>query len=66
MPLYEYMCPECGNIQEIEHSIKDDPVVTCDCRSTNRPRCKRLVGLGNFVLKGSGWAKDGYGPSTKR
>lgn len=29
MPLYDYMCTRCGNVQEEAHSFKDSPCVHC-------------------------------------
>lgn len=58
MPVYEYGCRVCGNEFEVEQSIKDDPWSEC-------PKCRicchnRLISGGSFVLKGSGWYRDGY------
>ena len=55
---YDYYCIVCEKSLEIEQSIKDDPIKTC-------PHClvsclKRQISCGNFILKGSGWAKDLY------
>lgn len=64
MPTYEYECNVCGHQLEAEQSIKDKPLEEC-------PKCrvlslKRLISSNtNFVLKGDGWAGDGYS-STKK
>jgi putative FmdB family regulatory protein len=32
-----------------------------DCPSCGKPSLQRLISSGNFMLKGGGWYKDGYG-----
>ena len=59
-PMYEYQCPVCEKVIEVEHSIKETPIIKCDCRKKNRPVCKRLISGCSFTLKGDCWAKDGY------
>jgi putative FmdB family regulatory protein len=58
MPTYEYRCDACGHEFEIEQRITADKLKKC-------PKCKkmklvRLVGTGNFILKGGGWYADLY------
>ena len=61
MPLYEYRCTDCGH--EFEKLAKvDDPPPTCpveDCSGKSEKRPSRT----SFVLKGGGWATDGYSSS---
>lgn len=60
MPVYTYECEECKERTEELQRISDPVPETC-------PKCKqkgtlrRAMSLSNFQLKGSGWAKDGYG-----
>jgi len=63
MPLYEYSCSSCGHTWEENRSIDDPPTQFC-------PRCRlktahRLISKSSFVLKGSGWARDGYTINSK-
>jgi putative FmdB family regulatory protein len=53
MPTYEYLCHNCGQIQEVIHSIKDDPAITCDACESSDP-AERLISrnIGGFILKG--------------
>ena len=56
---YDYRCTneDCGAERTVEHSIKEDPRVTCDECGTD---CKRLISGGTgFVLKGKGWFNNG-------
>lgn len=52
MPVYEYECPACEKVIEVQQRISDDPLSTC-------PECggevKKLVSMSSFHLKGGGW-----------
>ena len=58
MPTYEYACSACGNEWEIEQRISEDAIKKCPKCGKNKAR--RLVGSGNFILKGGGWYADLY------
>ncbi len=62
MPTYENRCRRCGHLFENVQSIKDETRPAC-------PVCggetERLISLGSFVLKGTGWAKQGYSRTTR-
>lgn len=73
MPTYEYKC-ECGKVFEYEQRISEPALTVCpfctdgkDCPNCGKKQtpCKveRLIVAGNFILKGNGWYKDGYGTS---
>ena len=58
MPTYEYKCRKCGHEWELQQKISSEPAKMC-------PKCdsmeaKRLISKPSFVLKGPGWADDGY------
>ena len=54
MPTYCYACDKCNTEKEIEHSIKEDPEIKCECGNImNR---KVVFNTTGFILKGSGWA----------
>ena len=58
MPLYSYYCKHCDIIYENLRSIEQrDIKLVCICNE----RCKRIMDISSFQLKGDGWAKDGYG-----
>ena len=54
MPVYVYVCKDCGTVKEVEHGYNDEPEILCD--SCGKPM-KRRIGNVGFVLKGSGWAR---------
>lgn len=58
MPIYEYRCSSCGKGFEKLMKISDNDPSCPHCKSS-RPR--KMVSASGFVLKGSGWFRDGYG-----
>lgn len=61
-PQYEYECNGDHKF-EVTQSIKDEPLTRCpECKK----KCRRLISASNFILKGGGWAKDGYGSGGEK
>ena len=61
MPIYEYECKQCGTqIEKI--AVRPKPVTCPSCGS----RMKRIIAPCTFVLKGDGWAEDGYAKRRQR
>ena len=71
MPLYDYACRNCGQIQEVEAPIRDTEaqvsrrLTFSRCGSagwteSGEPKFKRLITGSSFSLKGQGWSRDGY------
>lgn len=59
MPIYEFSCQHCTRQFELICKYSElDAVACCFCQSKD---VERLVSLGAFQLKGSGWAHDAYG-----
>lgn len=61
MITYLYHCERCCQDYEVEQRIIDAPLDECetpDC--PGRPR-RLIATTTSFVLKGSGWYRDGYG-----
>ena len=58
MPTYEYRCKACDHEWEREQRITEDAIKKCP--SCKKMKAQRLVGGGNFILKGSGWYADLY------
>ncbi len=63
MPTYLYECPVHGEFEH-QHSVKEELECCPQCQAENPPvhqKVKRLIASGtNFILTGSGWAKDNY------
>jgi putative FmdB family regulatory protein len=57
MPIYEYVCDQCGKKTEVIQSFKQAPPKAC-------PHCggklKKMHSAPAFHLKGSGWYKTDY------
>lgn len=57
MPIYEYECLSCGNIEEALQKFSDKPLSKC-------PHCsgklQKLISQSSFHLKGSGWYVTDY------
>lgn len=58
MPVYEYQCTECGQIQEAFQKISEPALKTC---SHCRGNLTKLISQSSFHLKGSGWYVTDYG-----
>lgn len=58
MPIYEYICCQCGCQFENWQKITDSSIPPCEkCGANN---VKRQISISNFVLKGSGWYSTDY------
>ncbi|RUM41276.1 MAG: zinc ribbon domain-containing protein [Desulfocapsa sp.] len=57
MPVYEYECPVCEVVHEVQQRMADDPLQNCpDCGGP----VKKIMSKSSFQLKGGGWYADGY------
>lgn len=57
MPIYEYECKKCGNVQEVLQKFSDSPLSTCRHCSGE---LHKLISQSSFHLKGSGWYVTDY------
>ncbi|MFM8316118.1 MAG: FmdB family zinc ribbon protein [Deltaproteobacteria bacterium] len=57
MPMYEYRCESCAKTFEVIQKFSDGPL--SDCPECGKPVGK-LMSLGSFQLKGSGWYNTDY------
>ena len=64
MPIYEYLCEQCGRRSEAIQRLGDAPLTECpDCGGP----LKKMFSAPAFQLKGSGWYKTDYAaPSAKQ
>jgi putative FmdB family regulatory protein len=57
MPIYEYECENCGQIEEAWQKISDNPLETCkSCQG----HLHKIVSQSSFHLKGTGWYVTDY------
>lgn len=57
MPIYEYECEKCGNIEEVFQKFSDKPLRKCKHCSG---KLHKLISQSSFHLKGTGWYVTDY------
>lgn len=63
MPVYEYECTECGEVEEALQKISDPPLQKCpNCKG----KLKKLISQSSFHLKGSGWYVTDYARASNQ
>jgi putative FmdB family regulatory protein len=63
MPIYEYECTKCGNIEEALQKFSDKPHTKCKHCSG---KLHKLVSQSTFHLKGTGWYVTDYADKSKK
>jgi putative FmdB family regulatory protein len=63
MPIYEYECTKCGNIEEALQKFSDKPLNKCRHCSG---KLHKLVSQSTFHLKGTGWYVTDYADKPKK
>jgi putative FmdB family regulatory protein len=58
MPVYEYQCTVCGQVEEAFQKISEPPLEIC---SHCQGHLKKIISQSTFHLKGSGWYVTDYG-----
>jgi len=56
MPIFQYECLECENIEEVWIRGGEGDIVCSKCGG----ELKKLISSSTFILKGGGWFSDGY------
>jgi putative FmdB family regulatory protein len=64
MPIYEYLCGDCGHRLEKLQKMSDSPLV--DCPACQQPGLKKLVSAAAFRLKGGGWYETDFKTGSKK
>jgi len=62
MPIYEYECTKCGEIEEALQKFSDKPLTKCRHCSG---KLVKLVSQSSFHLKGTGWYVTDYASKSK-
>ena len=58
MPIYEYVCNDCGHEFEKLQKISDTPLA--DCPDCEQPSLKKKISAPGFRLAGSGWYETDF------
>ena len=62
MPIYEYECTKCGEVEEAFQRFSDKALSRCRHCSG---KLQRLISHSTFHLKGSGWYVTDYASKSK-
>ena len=65
MPVYMYECPKCKITKDWSTAVEFRDKTPVICPECNKAHMKRIIAPTYFTLKGSTWAKDGYGNKGK-
>lgn len=63
MPIYEYECMQCGQVEEAIQKFSDKPLTKCRHCSG---KLHKLVSRSSFHLKGTGWYVTDYKDRSKK
>ena len=63
MPIYEYQCAECGQLEEVVQKLSDPPLSTCSGCSG---KMQKIMSQSSFHLKGGGWYADAYSSTPQK
>ena len=58
MPIYEYVCTDCGHTLEALQKISDTPLLACP--SCEKDTLKKKISAPGFRLSGSGWYETDF------
>jgi putative FmdB family regulatory protein len=58
MPIYEYVCNECGHALEALQKLSDAPLQTCPACA--KDALKKKISAPGFRLSGSGWYETDF------
>ncbi len=58
MPIYEYVCEQCGHALEALQKISETPLR--DCPACDKDALKKKISAPGFRLSGSGWYETDF------
>ncbi len=64
MPIYEYVCTECGQPTELLQKMSDPPAT--DCPSCGQAGLSKQVSAAGFRLNGGGWYETDFKSGNKK
>jgi putative FmdB family regulatory protein len=59
VPIYEYQCPKCKTIIELQQKFSEKVAPLC-CEKDCNIEMESVISSTSFALKGHSWARDGY------
>jgi putative FmdB family regulatory protein len=63
MPIYGYLCSNCGTEKDVMQKISDTPLTTCpEC---GKETFSKQLSAAGFQLKGSGWYATDFKGGSK-
>jgi putative FmdB family regulatory protein len=63
MPIYGYLCSNCGTQKDVMQKISDAPLTTCpEC---GKETFSKQLSAAGFQLKGSGWYATDFKGGSK-
>ena len=64
MPTYEYECPNCGDVAEVVHGMKEEPKIVCSACNGGADggfvMTKLMSGGAGVIFKGDGFYETDY------
>ncbi|MEX0386702.1 FmdB family zinc ribbon protein [Spiribacter onubensis] len=64
MPIYEYVCDDCGHELEALQGINDEMLT--DCPECHHAALRRKISAAAFRLKGGGWYETDFKRDNRR
>ena len=64
MPIYEYVCEDCGHELEALQGMNDESLT--DCPTCGKAGLKRKISAAAFRLKGGGWYETDFKKDNQR
>jgi putative FmdB family regulatory protein len=64
MPIYEYVCNECGHALEALQKLSEAPLRTCP--ACEKDALKKQISAPGFRLSGSGWYETDFKSSNQK
>ncbi|MBD3656279.1 MULTISPECIES: FmdB family zinc ribbon protein [Marinobacter] len=64
MPIYEYVCNECGFEKDVLQKMSDEPLK--DCPSCQEPAFRKRISAAGFRLAGTGWYETDFKTGSKK
>jgi putative FmdB family regulatory protein len=64
MPIYEYVCDDCGFEKDIIQKMSEAPLK--DCPSCDAVSFRKRISAGGFRLAGTGWYETDFKTGKKK